>query len=45
MEDVRIGFEDGIPATEIDWKGQQGHEYITKEFNRILRILSADDND
>lgn len=45
MEDVRIGFEDGIPATEIDWKGQQGHEFITKEFNRILRIFSADDND
>ena len=45
MEDVRVGFDDGTPATEIDWKGTQGHEYITKEFNRILRILSADDND
>ena len=44
MEDVRVGFDQGIPATEIDWRGSQGHEYITKEFNRILRILSADDN-
>lgn len=45
MEDVRVGFGKGIPATKIDWKGSQGHEYITKEFNRILRIPSADDND
>lgn len=45
MEDVRVGFDDGTPANVIDWKGSQGHEYIIKEFNRILRILSADDND
>lgn len=45
MEDVRVGFNDGVHTTEIDWKGPQGREYITKEFNRILRILSADDND
>jgi len=45
MEDVRVGFDNGTPATKIDWKGSQGREFITKEFNRILRILSADDKD
>lgn len=45
MEDVRVGFNDGIPAIEIDWKGPQGQEHITKEFNRILRIISANDKD
>lgn len=43
LHDVRRGFK-GNTASTIDWNGPEGHEFIKKEFNRIIYILSGDED-
>lgn len=43
LDDVRRGYN-GHTSTEIDWSGKEGHDFIQKEFNRIIYILSGDED-
>ena len=43
LDDVRRGFN-GHTSAEIDWSGKEGHDFIQKEFNRIIYILSGDED-
>lgn len=43
LDDVRRGFN-GHSSVEIDWSGQEGKDYIQSEFNRIIFILSGDED-
>lgn len=43
LDDVRRGYN-GHTSAEIDWTGKEGRDFIQKEFNRILYILSGDED-
>ena len=43
LEDVKFGILKR-PAEQIDWTSPESHVYIQKEFDRILFILSGDDD-
>lgn len=43
LDDVRRGYN-GHTSSEIDWAGKEGHDFIQKEFNRIIYILSGDED-
>lgn len=43
LDDVRRGYN-GHTSAEIDWSGKEGHDFIQKEFNRIIYILSGDED-
>lgn len=43
LDDVRRGYN-GHTSAEIDWSGKEGNDFIQKEFNRIIYILSGDED-
>ncbi|MBD5325770.1 MAG: hypothetical protein HDS04_03715 [Bacteroides sp.] len=43
LDDVRRGYN-GHTSAEIDWTGKEGHDFIQKEFNRIIYILCGDED-
>lgn len=42
-EDVKA-LPDEHHASSIDWKGQEGHDFMANEFNRIISIYVPDEN-
>ena len=42
-EDVKA-LPDEHQATSIDWKGQEGHNFMEHEFNRVISIYVPDEN-
>lgn len=42
-EDVKA-LPDEHHASSIDWKGQEGHDFMEHEFNRIISIYVPDEN-
>lgn len=43
LDDVHRGYN-GHTSAEIDWSGKEGNDFIQKEFNRIIYILSGDED-
>lgn len=39
IDDVKRGFNNR-PAKQIDWKGDEGKNFISQEFDRIIQILT-----
>jgi len=39
IDDVKRGFNNR-PAGQIDWKGEEGKNFISQEFDRIIQILT-----
>lgn len=42
-EDVKA-LPDKHHASSIDWKGQEGHDFMENEFNRVISIYVPDEN-
>jgi hypothetical protein len=43
FEDVSHGVN-GRDAGSVDWKGEEGTSFIKKEFDRIIKIISNDED-
>ena len=43
LDDVSRGV-DGRPAGQVNWKGIEGRLFIQKEFDRIIKIITDDEN-
>lgn len=43
MDDVKRGIN-GRPAGQVDWKGDEGKSFISQEFDRIIQILTNNED-
>ena len=43
IDDVKRGFNER-PAGQIDWKGDEGKRFISQEFDRIIQILTNNED-
>lgn len=43
IDDVKRGFNNR-PAGQIDWKGDEGKRFISQEFDRIIQILTNNED-
>lgn len=43
IDDVKRGY-DSRPAGQIDWKGEEGKRFISQEFDRIIQILTNNED-
>lgn len=43
IDDVKRGVN-GRPAGQINWKGSEGNQFISQEFNRIIQILTNNED-
>lgn len=43
IDDVKRGYNNR-PAGQIDWKGDEGKKFISQEFDRIILILTNNEN-
>lgn len=43
IDDVKRGFNNR-PARQIDWKGEEGKSFISQEFDRIIQILTNNED-
>lgn len=43
IDDVKRGFNNR-PAEQIDWKGDEGKNFISQEFDRIIKILTNNED-
>ena len=43
LDDVHRGIS-GRPASRVDWRGHEGEQFVTEEFNRIILILTNNED-
>lgn len=43
IDDVKRGFNNRTSG-QIDWKGEEGEKFISQEFDRIIQILTDNED-